>query len=327
MLVALFLFNFWWKKKKQRQFGNPALVKRLAPERSVFKQSLKLTALCLGLAGVILALVNPKTGTRTEKVKREGVDIVFAIDVSRSMLAQDMAPSRLEKAKQVVSQIINTLGTDRVGIVGYAGGAYPVLPITTDFGVAKMFLESMNTEMVSSQGTAIGDAIALSETFFDNPKSGKLIILVSDGEDHGQDSEAAADEANKKGIKLITVGVGTIDGGPIPIKENGRITYKQDRQGQTVTTRLYPDALKTLAERTGGGYVYGGSTRAVTDYVTQSLGKVKKTEFETKDLTFYESQFQWFLGGALLFLLLDVFMLERKTGWITKLNLFNEKQP
>jgi len=327
LLVLLFLGNLWWKRRKQRQFGNPDLVRKLSPQSSVFKPALKLAFICLALAGIILALVNPKTGTRTEKVKREGIDIVFAIDVSRSMLAEDVAPSRLQKAKQIVSQIINTLGTDRIGIVGYAGSAYPVLPITTDYSVAKMFLENMNTEMVSSQGTAIADAISLSETYFDDPQTSKLIILVSDGEDHGQDSEAAAEEAKKKGIKMITVGVGTQKGGPIPLRENGKIKgYKKDGDGQTVVTKLYPDALKTLAERTNGGYIYGSSTRAVSDYVQKSLGNVKKTEFETKDITMYESQFQWFLGGALLLLFLDIFLLERKTSWITKLNLFNEKE-
>ena len=248
VLVLLFFGNLWWQRKKQKQFGNPQLVKKLSPDSSVFKGALKLAVVCLALAGIILALVNPKTGTRTEKVKREGIDIVFAIDVSRSMLAEDVAPSRLEKAKQIVSQIINTLGSDRVGIVGYAGSAYPVLPITTDYSVAKMFLQSMNTEMVSSQGTAIADAIELSETYFDDPKTSKLVILVSDGEDHGQDSESAAEEARKKGIKLITVGVGTTKGGPIPLRENGKVTgYKKDNEGQTVITKLYPDALKLLA--------------------------------------------------------------------------------
>jgi Ca-activated chloride channel family protein len=327
VLILLFLGNLWWKRKKQRQFGNLELVRKLSPERSVFKAALKLSIVLLALAGVVMALVNPKTGTRTEKVKREGIDIVFAIDVSRSMLAEDIKPSRLEKAKQIVSQIINTLGSDRVGIVGYAGSAYPVLPITTDYSVAKMFLQSMDTEMVSSQGTAISDALEMSEKFFDDPQTSKIVILVSDGEDHGQDSEAAAAAAKKKGIKLITVGVGTQKGGPIPLKDKGKITgYKKDSDGQTVITKMYPDALKTLAERTGGGYVFGGSTRAVTEFVQKSMGNVKKTEFETKDVTLYESQFQWFLGAAFVLLMLDVFMLERKTKWITRLNLFNEKE-
>jgi len=327
VLVLIFLYNLYWKRKKQREFGNPELVKRLSPESSVFKSALKLVVLLLALASVIIALVNPKIGTRTETVKREGVDIVFAIDVSKSMLAEDVAPSRLEKSKQIVSQIINSLGSDRIGIIGYAGSAYPVLPITTDYSVAKMFLQNMNTDMVSSQGTAISDAINLAGTFFDNPQTSKLVILLSDGEDHGEGSEEAAAEAQKKGIKLITIGMGTEKGGPIPLKVNGKVeSYKKDNQGETVVTKLYPDALKTIAERTKGGYVYGGSSREVTDYVKNALEHIEKSEFESKEVALYESQFQWFLGGAFLLLFLEIFLLERKTGWITKLNLFNEKE-
>lgn len=327
LLVLLFLFNLWWKRRKQREFGNLQLVKKLSAESSVFKPALKLAFVALAIAGIVLALVNPKIGTRTEKVKREGVDIVFAIDVSKSMLAEDVAPSRLEKSKQIVSQIINSLGTDRIGIIGYAGSAYPVLPITTDYSVAKMFLQSMNTDMVSSQGTAIADAIHLASTYYDDPQTSKLLILVSDGEDHGEDSEAAAEEAEKKGIKILTVGVGTEKGGPIPLKNNGRIEgYKKDNAGETVITKLYPDALKTIAERTKGGYVYGGKTREVTDYVKKALENIEKKEFESKEVALYESQFQWFLGAALLLLFLDIFLLDRKTSWITKLNLFNEKE-
>jgi Ca-activated chloride channel homolog len=327
LLVVLFLFNLWWKRRKQREFGNPVLVKKLSAESSVFKPAIKLAFVSLAIAGVVLALVNPKIGTRTEKVKREGVDIVFAIDVSKSMLAEDVAPSRLEKSKQIVSQIINSLGTDRIGIIGYAGSAYPVLPITTDYSVAKMFLQSMNTDMVSSQGTAISDAIHLASTYYDDPQTSKLLIIVSDGEDHGEDSEAAAEEAQKKGIKILTVGVGTEKGGPIPLKENGRIQgYKKDNAGETVITKLYPDALKTIAERTKGGYVYGGTTREVTEYVKKALENIEKKEFESKEVALYESQFQWFLGAAFLLLFVEIFLLDRKTSWITKLNLFNEKE-
>ncbi|MFP5439165.1 MAG: VWA domain-containing protein [Bacteroidia bacterium] len=327
LLVVLFLFNLWWKRRKQREFGNPQLVKKLSAESSVFKPAIKLAFVSLAIAGVVLALVNPKIGTRTEKVKREGVDIVFAIDVSKSMLAEDVAPSRLEKSKQIVSQIINSLGTDRIGIIGYAGSAYPVLPITTDYSVAKMFLQSMNTDMVSSQGTAISDAIHLASTYYDDPQTSKLLIIVSDGEDHGEDSEAAAEEAQKKGIKILTVGVGTEKGGPIPLKENGRIQgYKKDNAGETVITKLYPDALKTIAERTKGGYVYGGTTREVTEYVKKALENIEKKEFESKEVALYESQFQWFLGAAFLLLFVEIFLLDRKTSWITKLNLFNEKE-
>ncbi|RYJ41456.1 von Willebrand factor type A [Flavobacterium beibuense] len=326
VLLLLFLFNLYWKRKKQREFGDDELVKKLTPEKSIFKPVLKFVILLLALSGVIIALVNPKIGTKTETVKREGIDIVFAIDVSKSMLAEDVAPNRLEKAKQIVSQIINQLGTDRIGIIGYAGSAYPVLPITSDYSVAKMFLQNMNTDMVSSQGTALSDAIQLATTYYDDPQTSKLLILVSDGEDHGEGSMEAAENAKDKGIKIITIGVGTEKGSTIPIKRNGITeSYKRDREGEVVITKMYPDALKTIADQTKGGYVYGGNTREVSEYVKKALDNIEKTEFEAKEIATYDSQYQWFLGAAFLLLFLDVFLLDRKTAWIRKLNLFNEK--
>ena len=327
LLVLIYLINLWWQRKKQREFGNPELVKKLAPTRSVFKPVVKLIVLLLALSCIIIALVNPKIGTKTETVKREGIDIVFAIDVSKSMLAEDVAPDRLDKAKQIVSQIINQLGNDRIGIIGYAGSAYPVLPITSDYSVAKMFLQGMNTDMVSSQGTAISDALELASTFFDDPQTSKLVILLSDGEDHGEGSAEAAKAAEEKGIKIITVGVGTTKGGPIPIKRNGITqSFKRDSQGEVVVTKMYPEQLKEIAKITGGGYVYGSSSREVTEYVKKALENIEKTEFESKEVSLYESQFQWFLGGAFLLLFIELFMLERRTEWIRKLNLFNEKE-
>lgn len=327
VLVLLFLFNLYWKRKKQREFGDTDLVTRLTPEKSVFKPVLKFVVLMLALSGIILALVNPKIGTKTETVKREGIDIVFAIDVSKSMLAEDIAPNRLEKAKQIVSQIINQLGTDRIGIIGYAGGAYPVLPITSDYSVAKMYLQNMNTDMVSSQGTALSQAIELATTYYDDPQTSKLLVLISDGEDHGEGSMEAAEAAKEKGIKIITIGVGTEKGGTIPLKRNGVTeSYKRDKDGEVVITKLYPDALKTIAERSNGGYIYGGNTREVTEYVKKALDNIEKTEFESKEIATYDSQYQWFLGAAFLLLFIDVFLLDRKTAWIRKLNLFNEKE-
>lgn len=327
LLVLIFLYNLYWKRKKQKEFGDTALVKKLSPDKSVFKQSLKFGVILLALAGIIIALVNPKIGTKVETVKREGIDIVFAIDVSKSMLAEDVAPNRLEKSKQVVSQIINQLGNDRIGIVGYAGSAYPVLPITSDYSVAKMFLQSMNTDIVSSQGTAISDAIELSASFFDDPQTSKLVILISDGEDHGTGAEEAAEKAKEKGMKLITVGIGTAKGGPIPIKRNGVTeSFKRDGDGEVVVTKLDADGLKRIAQRTKGGYINGNNTRAVSDYVKNALQNIEKTEFESKQVADYESQYQWFLGIAFVLLLLEIFFLERKTAWIKKLNLFNEKE-
>jgi Ca-activated chloride channel family protein len=328
VLVLLFLYNQYWKRKKQREFGDLELVKKLSPEKSVFKPILKLVVLLLALVGIILGLVNPKIGTKMETVKREGIDIVFAMDVSKSMLAEDVAPSRLEKSKQIVSQIINQLGSDRIGIVAYAGSAFPVLPITTDYGVAKMFLQSINTDIVSSQGTSLDEAIKLSATYFDEKsKTSKLLIMISDGEDHSEGAESAAEEANKLGMKIITIGVGTEKGSTIPLRVNGVVeSFKRDNNNEVVITKLNKEGLTTIAKATKGGYVDGNNTKEVLNYVKNALDNIQKTEFESTQMADFQSQFQWFLGFAFALLLLDVFLLERKTKWVQKLNLFNEKE-
>jgi Ca-activated chloride channel family protein len=327
LLVLVFLYNLYWKRKKQREFGDLKMLKRLSPESSVFKSVLKLGVLLLALTGLILGLVNPKIGTKMETVKREGIDIVFAIDVSKSMLAEDVAPNRLDKSKQIVSQIINQLGSDRIGIVAYAGSAFPVLPITTDYSVAKMFLQSMNTDMVSSVGTSFNEAIKLSSTYFDDKKTSKLLIMISDGEDHNEGAEEAAEEASKLGIKIITIGVGTEKGGTIPLKKNGVIEgFKKDNNNEVVITKLNQESLQAIAKATKGGYVNGNNTKEVLEYIKNALNNIQKTEFEATEMADFQSQFQWFLGFAFVFLLLDIFLLERKTSWVNKLNLFNENK-
>lgn len=328
IVAVFFLLNLYWKRKKQREFGDLDLVKKLSPESSVFKPALKLIFMLLALTGIIFGLVNPKIGTKMEKVKREGIDIVFAMDVSKSMLAEDIAPSRLEKSKQIVSQIINQLGNDRIGIVAYAGSAFPVLPITTDYSVAKMFLQSINTDIVSSQGTSLDEAIKLSSTYFDDKsKTSKLLILISDGEDHSEGAEIAVEEANKMGMKIITIGIGTEKGSPIPLRLNGRIvSFKKDNNDQVVITKLNKEGLITIAKSTKGGYIDGNNTKEVLEYVKNALNNIQKTEFESTQMADFQSQFQWFLGFAFTLLFVDIFFLERKTKWVRKLNLFNEKE-
>ena len=328
LLVLLFLMNMYWKKKKQKEFGDLEMINKLSPERSVFKPVFKLIVLLLALLGLILALVNPKIGTKLETVKREGIDIVFAMDVSKSMLCEDVAPNRLEKSKQIVSQIINQLGSDRIGIVAYAGSAFPVLPITTDYSVAKMFLQSMDTDIVSSKGTSLDEAIKLSSTYFDEKsKTSKLLIMLSDGEDHSEGAQAAAEEANKIGMRIVTVGIGTEKGGTIPLRINGTIQgYKRDQNDQVVVTKLNPLSLEEIAKETKGGYVSGNNTKEVLDYIKKTLDNIQKTEFESTQMSNFQSQFQWFLGFAFVFLFLDIFLLEKKTNWVKKLDLFNEEK-
>lgn len=328
VVLLFFLVLHIWKKKKQKEFAEANLLKRLAPNKSNFKSTLKLFFLLGGLSFLILGLVNPKIGTKLETVKREGVDIVFAVDVSKSMLAEDIAPNRIEKAKRLVSEIINQLASDRIGIIAYAGQAYPQLPITTDYGAAKMFLQGMNTNMLSSQGTAINSAIELATTYFnDDEQTNRVLFIISDGEDHSeQNTLAAVEEAIENGIKVYTIGVGKPKGAPIPIKRNGVVeSFKKDAQGEVVITKLNEGILATIAEEGNGQYINGSNTEAAVEYIKEELNKMDKKEFEAKQFAEYKDQFQWFLGIGLLFLFLDVFILDRKTQWLKKLNLFNEQ--
>jgi Ca-activated chloride channel family protein len=327
IIILFFLVLQFWKHRMQRKFADKQLLKRLSPNASLFKSVLKIIVLCLAFACLAIALVNPKIGTKLETIKREGVDIVFAVDVSKSMLAEDIAPNRLEKAKQLVTQIINNLASDRVGIIAYAGKAFPQLPITTDYASAKMFLQSMNTDMLSSQGTAINEAIKLATTYYDDEEqTNRVLIIISDGEDHSKEATAVAEEANEAGIRIFTIGVGEVQGGPIPEKRNGIvINYKKDNQGETVITRLDEETLKNIAAEANGIYINGKNTSDVVKTIGDLLNAMDKKEFETKEFSEFKDQFQWFLGFAIFFLLLDIFLLERKTAWLKKLNLFNEK--
>ena len=326
VMLMVFLWTFFWKKRIQKSFGSAVVLKRLSPDLSFFKSSLKFITLCLAVGFLVIGLINPKIGTKLETIKREGVDIVFAIDVSKSMLAEDVAPNRLEKSKQLVTQIINNLASDRVGIIAYAGKAFPQLPITTDYASAKMFLQSMNTDMLSSQGTAINEAIQLSRNYFDDEEqTNRVLIIISDGEDHNDLSVEVAEAASEEGIKIYTIGVGSEKGGPIPLKRNGVVmSYKKDQNNETVITKLNEETLRLIANEAKGGYINGSQTADVVEQIRAVLSAMDKKEFEAKEFAEYKDQFQWFLGIGLFFLILDVLLLERKTAWLKRLNLFNE---
>ena len=329
VIIVLFLLLLVWKKRTQKKFADADLLKRLTPNRSYNKGGLKLVVFILALALLIIGLVNPKIGTKLETVKREGVDIVFAVDVSKSMLAEDIAPNRIEKAKRLVSEIINQLASDRIGIIAYAGQAYPQLPITTDYGAAKMFLQGMNTDMLTSQGTAIDQAIELATTYYDDvEQTNRVLFIISDGEDHSEGSTLdTVEDAVDEGIIIYTIGVGKEKGAPIPIKRNGILeSLKKDSQGETVITRLNESVLADIASEGNGEYIDGSNTDTAVEYIKEELLKMDKKEFEAKQFAEYKDQFQWFIGGALLLLFLDIFILDRKTSWLKKLNLFNEKR-
>ncbi|WP_339659333.1 VWA domain-containing protein [uncultured Polaribacter sp.] len=327
-MIVVFLLVLWWKKRTQRKFSNLSLLKKLAPNSSVFKSTLKLIMLLLGITFLVISLVNPKMGSKLKTIKREGVDIVFALDVSKSMLAEDIAPNRLEKAKQIISKIVDNLGSDRVGIIVYAGNAYPLLPITTDHAAANMFLQNANPDMVSSQGTAINEALDLAKTYYnDDEQTNRFLVIISDGEDHQEETKQMAQDLANKGIKIYTVGVGTEKGAPIPMRVgNSMIGYKKDNKGETVITQRKPEILEGIADAANGTYIDGNVTEKPVKEISDIIATAQKSEFETKQFSDYKDQFQWFLGIALLVLLLDIFLFDKKTKWLRKIDLFNEEK-
>jgi len=328
ILILGYTLVFFWQKRKQSQFADNAFFKKLVPEQSAFKRWIKIVFIALALGLFTMALVNPKKGSQLETVKRKGVDIVFALDVSKSMLAEDIAPNRLEKSKRIISEIVNQLAGDRVGLIGYAGSAFPQVPITTDYSSSKNFLNSMNTNMVSSQGTAIADAIELGLTFYDDQEQTKRVMVVlSDGEDHGSKLENQLAQAKEKGVEIYTIAIGTKKGGPIPVeKSKYNLTYNKDKQGKVVITKANLATLSKIAEATNGKLIKGKSTKKIVNKFTSILQEMEKTEFESKQYAEYQSQYQWFLGFGILLLVIDMLLFEKKTLWLRKLNLFNEKK-
>ena len=301
-----------WQTEKQAEFGSEKAVQKLIVNVSNNKQRLKFTLQLMAIFFIVLALVNPKLGSKVETVNAKGVEIVFAIDVSKSMLCKDVAPDRLEKTKQIITQIINSIGSDRIGIVAYAGSAYPVLPMTTDYELAKMFTQSVNTDLISSQGTAIESAVKTSVDFFDNPTSGKAIILFSDGEDHENANFDVSKLTKTKNVKIITVGIGTPNGGNIEyVDEFGFQQVKKDQNGQVVITKLNDQVLQKIASESKGTYVYENQISKAVSNIKSALSNVEQQEFKAQQLAQKQSQFQWFLGIAFLLLLLDFFMVNQ----------------
>ena len=275
-----------------------------------------------------IGLANPKIGTELNSINREGVDIVFAIDVSKSMLAEDVAPNRLLRSKRIISEIINSLNSDRVGIVAYAAQAIPQVPLTTDFASVKNFLQIIDTDMLSSQGTSIDSALNLSANFFDqNSETNRVLILLSDGEDHDDIPESLINLIIENNINLISIGVGQDNGSTIPIKVNGRIdSYKKDSNGEVVITKRNSEILNKIANSSGGEYIDGNITEEALENVKVKLDKIDKSEFETSQFVEYKQQFQIFILLALLFIIVDIFIFQTKTKWIQNLNLFNENE-
>lgn len=327
LFIIYFLFSAI-KKKKLDNFVSKNLFPKIIPEYSENKLFLKFFIWSFILLFLSISLVNPKVGSKIETVKRKGIDVIFALDVSKSMLTEDIKPSRFLKAKQLISSTINIFQGDRIGIIAYAGAAYPLLPITTDYTSAKMFLNNTDTDIVPSQGTAISEALEMAVKFFDKEETkGKLLIIISDGEDHEGDFSSQIEEVKSKDILIYTIGIGTENGAPIPVKENGNlIGYKKDNNQNIVISKRDEQKLIRLANATNGVYIDGNnSTKEIVKSIQDNINKIEKTEYDSKKISDFKDQFQWFLTIALILLVLDIFIFEKKTKWLKNLNLFKDK--
>jgi Ca-activated chloride channel family protein len=320
--VSLVIFLVW-RRKALNRFGEFHLIHRLMPEFSTGRLIFKFVLLMIAFAFLVLALADPQTGSKMEKVERRGIDVMIALDVSNSMLAEDIRPSRLERAKQAISKLIDRLDGDRIGIIVFAGKAYNQLPITTDYGAAKMFLSAINTNIVPVQGTAIADAVEMATGSFGQSTHNKAIIVISDGEDHQGDVLEKTEAAAKKGIVVYAVGIGTTEGGPIPVYNGDiRTGYKKDRDGTTIITRLDDSLLQRIASIGKGMYVRITNSEEGWQKVFDDLNKIQKSELESRQFSDYEDRFQYFIGFSLLFLIFELFVFDKKNQWFSRFKPF-----
>lgn len=324
LMITLFVLYFISRKKKLKKIGNPILVKQLIPFASKKKRIAKFILFTLAFVSLVIAICNLQTGSKLTEVKREGADIIVCLDVSNSMLAQDLSPNRLTRAKYALEKMIDNLQGDRLGLIIFAGEAYVQLPITTDYGAAKLFLESIGPGMVPVQGTNLEAAITKAgESFSSDEGKNRAIILITDGENHQSEALEAAEKASKAGIMINTIGIGSLNGVPIPLIENGVVKgYRKDKEGQTVVTKLNADILKQIAGKANGVYVQASQADVGLSAVLDKISELDKAQIENKMYTDYEDQFQWFLGLALLFIFMEFLISERISEWYKNLNLF-----
>lgn len=332
LLIPLFILIFWyymsWKKRKLALFGDMSLVSRLVPEFSPARYWFKAAIFSTALLFLIMGMANPQIGSKLEEVKRKGVDLVIALDVSNSMMAEDIKPNRLARAKMAISRLIDRLESDRLGLVIFAGKAFTQLPITHDHAAAKMFLSSISPYSIDVQGTAIGVALEHAfKCFEENKYRNKAIIVISDGENHEDDPIGAAQMIANNGVFIHTIGIGSPDGAPIPEFSNNRMTgYKKDASGHTVMTKLDEATLRKIASIGNGTYTRATNIDIGLDKIFDDIKEMEKQQYESKVFSSYESRFQYFIGLAILLLILEMIISNKKSKWLNSITLFDIKK-
>ncbi len=325
--VPAFAFAYWLytrhKRRQLEEFGDKELVEQLMPNASRVRPAVKFSILMVALTLLIIAAARPQFGQSERTEKRQGIEAIVALDISNSMLAEDVAPNRLDRAKQMLSKLMDNMVNDKVGLVVFAGDAFVQLPITCDYVSAKMFLNSIKPELIKTQGTAIGAALSTSiRCFGEQSDASRAIILITDGENHEDDAVAVAKRAKEEGIQVLVVGIGKPEGSPIPVA--GTNNFMKDRQGNVVVSRLNEEMCREIAQAGGGIYVRCDNSNTATKAIQKELDKLATQEIETTTYTDYNEQFQSFALIALLLLVIDFFIFNRKNKSLTKLDIFGE---
>ena len=317
LIPLLVLFYRWsWKRRESAlaRFGNPELVKKLVSSVDYKRRIQKIGLTIIGITFLILGLARPQWGVVEKDVKRLGTDIIIALDTSKSMLAEDFAPNRLEKAKQEIRNLLGKLQGDRIGLVAFAGTSFVQCPLTLDYTAAELFLDEIDSEIIPVPGTAIGEAIKTAkDAFVQEEQKYKVLILVTDGEDHGGDPVKAAEEAAKSGIKIFTIGIGTREGEPVPeFNEKGeKVGYKKDRNGNSVFSKLDDLTLQKISLETDGKYYQATTGELELESIYDYIKNMEQKELRSQMFTFHEDRYQWFIGIGLFFLLLELFVSDR----------------
>ncbi|MCH5305867.1 MAG: VWA domain-containing protein [Rikenella sp.] len=319
LIIAVYLLYRYGQKRRLERFGDLRVIEGLMPDASPRRVRNKFVLTVIALIWMILALGQPQFGSKLREVTRKGVEIMLAVDVSNSMLAEDFAPNRLERTKNAVNRLIEQLDKDRVGMVVFAGEAYIQLPITSDYISAKSFVSGLNPNMVPVQGTSLARAIELSvRSFSEQSRQSRALILVTDGESHDDDPIAAAQLAKEAGVVIYTVGIGTPQGAPIVI--GGEMM--KDEEGQIVVSKLDEQLLQQLAVLTGGSYVRASERSVGLDEILRQIGQMEKKEFSSMAFSEYNDQFHYLLALAFVFLLLEFSMLDWKNRFWTRISIF-----
>jgi len=325
LFVGFYLLNALSRKKALRTFGELPIISSLMPDVARWRRNTKFILITLAYIFLIIGISDPEIGSRLDQVKRKGVELVIALDVSNSMMAEDVYPNRLTAAKMAIEKLVDKLSNDKIGLIVFAGDAYTQLPLTADYVSAKMFLESISTASVPVQGTAIGKAIETGiRSFSTENEQNKVLVIISDGENHEDNAEEMAAEAAKKGIVIHTIGMGQPQGAPIPIiGKFGKKDFKTDRNGTIVITKTNDALMQQIASAGNGIYVRATNSLTVLNEIFDRINKMNQKEIESQIFSDYDHQYQYFIAMSILLLLVEFSIIERKNKLLKNIHFIN----